>query len=60
MLKTCGNIYSQSQEEMEEMHGAMAAAGYDFAYLNPLSATIVKKVVSLEENNNGQSEPAEN
>lgn len=59
MLKTCGNIYSQSLDEMEAMHEVLGAAGYDFAYITPQSATIVKEVVTLEEQN-GQSDSSEN
>lgn len=59
MLKTCGNISSTSQEEMETMHEALLAAGYDFAYITPQMATIVREVTTLEERN-GQSENATN
>lgn len=51
MLKTIGNIYAQTQEEMENMHEVLSNAGYDFAYITPQSATIVKEVVTLEKSN---------
>ena len=33
MLKTIGNIYAQTEEEMENMHEVLSNAGYDFAYI---------------------------
>ena len=49
--KTCGQIFGQTPEDMEELHAALSAAGYEFAYIMPQSATIIKEVVTLEEPN---------
>lgn len=46
--KTCGQIFGQTPEDMEELHAALSAAGYEFAYIMPQSATIIKEEPDAE------------
>lgn len=55
MLKACGQIFGQTQEDMADLYEVLSDAGYDFAYITQNNATIVKEVQTLE-GTNGQSE----
>jgi mevalonate pyrophosphate decarboxylase len=55
-FKTCGNIFGQTPEDMEEMHSVMSAAGYEFAYITPQSATLIKEIQTEGETQNGSEE----
>ena len=55
-LKTCGNIFGQTPEDMEELHDALSEAGYEFAYITPQSATIVKEIQTEGEEQDGSEE----
>ncbi len=56
MLKACGQVFGQTKEDMDELYEVLNSAGYDFAYITPQNATIVKEVQTLVEVTNGQSQ----
>ena len=44
MLVTYGQVFAQTKERMEELENALNNAGFQFAYLNQQTATIIKEV----------------
>ena len=55
MLKVFGHIYSNSNEDFNAMASALADNGFEIAYENENSGTVIKDVVSI----NGEDEDAE-
>lgn len=50
MLKVCGQIFSDKQEEFNAIVAVLEDAGYQIAYNYPTNATIIKEVVDESEN----------
>ena len=44
MLLTYGQIFAQTKEKMDEMKDALAEHGFELAYINTQTATVVKEV----------------
>lgn len=55
MLKVFGHIYSNSNEDFNAMASALADNGFEIAYENENSGTVIKDVVSLEDNEDAES-----
>jgi len=45
MLKNYGNIFSTSADDLQVIIEALEAEGFEFAYINDMSGSVIKEIV---------------
>lgn len=55
MLKVYGGIYSNTKDDFDVMAKALSNEGFQIAYQNETSGTVIKEVQTLDESENTES-----
>ena len=55
MLKVFGGIYGNNKQDFDLITEALTSKGFEIAYQNETSGTVIKEVNTLDDNENTES-----